>query len=109
MGGRTREWSEGFGSGRLKKANEFHDAAVLIADDMPDAAINLYVLAGIAAADAICCARLGKHALRENHNEAVSLLGQADRGLEKHLRALLNVKSKVAYTHESAPVDERKK
>ncbi|BBY05118.1 hypothetical protein MNVI_04360 [Mycobacterium noviomagense] len=29
--------------------------------------------------------------------------------MEKHLRALLNVKSKVAYTHQSATAGERKK
>jgi hypothetical protein len=35
----------------------------------------------------------------ENHNDAILLLGQAEAGVVKHLRTLLNLKSKVAYTH----------
>jgi hypothetical protein len=93
----------------MKKATEFHDAAVRIEDEMPDASINLFVLAGIAAADVICCSQLGKYAVGQEHHEAVSLLGQAEREMEKYLRTLLSVKSKVAYTHRSATADERKK
>jgi hypothetical protein len=93
----------------LKKATEFFDAAVLIEDEMPDASMNLFVLAGIAAADVICCSRLGMYPVGEDHNEAISLLGQADRSVAKYLRTLLNAKSKVAYTHRSATADERKK
>ena len=33
--------------------------------------------------------------------------GQAERGMEKHLRILLNLKSKVAYTHQPVSADER--
>jgi hypothetical protein len=57
----------------------------------------------------MCGARLGVYAAGESHSEAVALLGRADSGLEKHLRTLLNVKSKVAYTNQSATSDERKK
>jgi hypothetical protein len=71
--------------------------------------VDLRVDAGIAAADVICCARLGLHAAGENHNEAVALLRQAEPGAEKHLRTLLNLKSKVAYSHQPAANDERKK
>lgn len=71
--------------------------------------MTLLVNAGIAAADAICGVRLGKYAVGENHNLAVALLGQAEPGVEKHLRTLLNVKSKVAYTHQSATSNERKR
>jgi hypothetical protein len=88
--------------GRLKKATQFFDAAIVIDDEMSDAAVALRVNAGIAAADVICGVRLGKYAAGENHNQAVALLGQAEPDMEKHLRSLLNVKSKVAYTHRSA-------
>jgi hypothetical protein len=57
----------------------------------------------------ICGVRLGKYATGENHSHAVELLGQAERGMEKHLRTLWNMNAKVAYTHQSATADERKK
>lgn len=93
----------------MKKATQFLDAAFLIDGEMPDASTTLLVNAGIAAADVICGARLGKYAVGDSHTEAVALLGQAEPGLEKHLRTLLNVKSKVAYTHQSATSGEHKK
>ncbi|MEZ0338756.1 hypothetical protein ACAG25_02100 [Mycobacterium sp. pV006] len=106
---RTRPSSDTIRRGRLKKAVEFFDGAILIDDDLPDAAVSLLVNAGIAAADVICGVRLGVYAAGENHNDAVALLAKADAGAEKHLRALLNVKSKVAYTHQSATAEERKR
>lgn len=74
MASRTKNCSERVRKGRLAKANEFLDAALLVDEEMTDAAVNLYVLAGIAAADVICCAKLGKHAVGENHAEAILLL-----------------------------------
>ncbi|HEY9302856.1 MAG TPA: hypothetical protein VIO95_01030 [Mycobacterium sp.] len=71
--------------------------------------MDLFVDAGIAAADVICCFRLGVHAAGENHSEAVSLLDKAEPAVAKYLRALLNLKSKVAYTHLSVTSRERKK
>jgi hypothetical protein len=109
MSERTRPSSETVQRGRLKKAVEFFDGAILIDDDMPDAAVSLLVNAGIAAADVICGVRLGIYAVGENHNDAVALLAKADAGAEKHLRVLLNAKSKVSYTHQSATADERKR
>jgi hypothetical protein len=106
---RAKSCSERVRKGRLAKANEFLDAALLLDDDMADAAVNLYVLAGIAAADVICCTRLGQHAVGENHTEAVLLLKQADRDVEQHLRNLLNLTSKAAYTETPVTVAEHKK
>jgi hypothetical protein len=106
---RTRPSSKTIRTGRLKKATQFLDAAIVIDDEMSDAAVTLLVNAGIAAADVICGVRLGKYAAGENHSQAVALLGQAEPGMEKHLRSLLNVKSKVAYTHQSATSSERTK
>ncbi|MCX2931459.1 hypothetical protein ORI20_14340 [Mycobacterium sp. CVI_P3] len=109
MSERTRPSTESIRRGRLRKAVEFLDGAILIDGDMPDAAVSLLVNAGIAAADVICGVRLGIYAAGENHNEAVALFAKADAGVEKHLRTLLNVKSKVSYTHQSATADERKR
>jgi phosphoribosyl 1,2-cyclic phosphodiesterase len=109
MTGRTRQCPEIVRARRLKKAIEFHDAAVLVEDVAPNAAVDLLVGAGIAAADAICCSRLGAHAAGESHNEAIALLEKAEPKVAKHLRSLLNLKSKVAYTHHSVTTDDHKK
>jgi hypothetical protein len=109
MTGLTRQCPEGVRAGRLKKAIEFHDAAVLVEDVAPNAAVDLLVDAGIAAADVICCFRLGVHAADENHNKAIALLEKAERDMAKHLRTLLTLKNKVAYTHQSVTTDDHKK
>jgi hypothetical protein len=92
--------------GRLRKAAEFLDAATLIADPSDDeeaastdAFVTLCIQAGIAASDVICCARLGKHAHGQDHNEAVALLAQANSDSARHLRVLLGMKTKAAYSH----------
>lgn len=71
-------------AGRMSKAIEFFDAADLLGKEMANAAGELYVDSGIAAADVICCVRLGVHSNTGNHNEAVALLKQADSGSERH-------------------------
>ena len=69
------------------------------ADDVVDAYMTLLVHAGIAAADLICCARLGEHALGTDHGEAVALLKQAAGAKTSgHLSTLLAVKTKAGYT-----------
>jgi hypothetical protein len=101
--------------GRLVKAGKFLDAADLIADQpggeagSADAYVTLCVSAGIAAADVICCARLGQHAQGQDHNEAVALLGQADGGSAKHLRALLSMKTKASYSHAGVSAADAKR
>jgi hypothetical protein len=80
---------------------------VLVENATPNASVDLFVDTGIAAADVICCSRLGVYAAGENHNEAVALLEKAERSAAKHLRTLLNLKSKAAYTHQSVTTDER--
>ena len=57
MAERTRTSTEAIRFGRLKKAAQFLDAAIVIDDEMPDASVSLLVNAGIAAADVICGAR----------------------------------------------------
>ncbi|MBF6257853.1 hypothetical protein IU436_18740 [Nocardia farcinica] len=96
-------------AGRMSKANEFFDAAEHLGEEMPNAAGDLYVDAGIAASDVICCVRLGVHSNTGNHSEAVALLKRADSGSERHLNTLLNLKNKAAYTHQGLTAAELKK
>jgi hypothetical protein len=109
MTGCTRKSSNAFQAGRLSKATEFHDAATLIEGDAPNAAVDLFIDAGIAAADVICGSKLGEYATGENHNEAIALLEKAQPAVGRYLRTLLNMKSKVAYTHQSVSSDHREK
>ena len=81
---RTSECDGSTRAGRLAKARQFASSAVdvlALADDeaaVSDVFVTLAVTAGIAAADVICCARLGVHARGESHDDAVALLKQAD-------------------------------
>lgn len=101
---RTRNCDAAVRAGRLAKARQFLDAADLIesladdAIDVADAYVTLCVHAGIAAADVICCARLGRHARGDDHGSAVELLEQANPDVAKHLRSLLAMKTKAGYT-----------
>jgi len=70
---------------------------------------GLCVHAGIAASDVICCTSLGEHAQGENHDEAIGLLAKADKDVVKHLRTLLNLKTKAGYSHTRATPDEFKR
>lgn len=82
--------------GRLAKAEQFWEVA-------------LCVHAGIAAADALCCAGLGEHAQGEKHDDAVQLLAKVDVEASRALRALLGLKTKAGYSHTSATADEFKR
>jgi hypothetical protein len=112
---RTSPCSPDIRRGRLRKAGEFLDAANLIADQSggeagnPDAFVMLCIHAGIAASDVICCARLGQHAQGQDHNEAVTLLGQADSGSANSLRVLLGMKTKVGYGHTGTTAADAKR
>lgn len=65
---RTTDCNREMRAGRLAKAEQFSAAAEtveILADedsDIGDAFVTLCVHAGIAAADVVCCARLGVHA-----------------------------------------------
>ena len=105
---RTKPCDASIRRGRLRKANQFLDASDQVRDltsdvrDVADACITLYVNSGIAAADVICCARLGEHAQGDNHAEAIALLKSAAPGAARHLGVLLGLKTKSAYSHEPA-------
>ena len=87
----------------MRKADSFLELAEIasLEERHADTSVTLYVLAGIAAADVVCCARLGKHAQGENHGDAVALLAEVDTGLAGDLRTLLGIKSKASYGHDT--------
>lgn len=112
---RTNPCTPDVRQGRLRKAVEFLDAATLIADPADgeaastDAFVTLCIQAGIAASDVICCTRLGKHAQGQDHSEAVTLLSQANSESANHLRVLLGMKTKAAYSHTGISTGDAKR
>lgn len=90
---------------RLAQADAYLAAARLVVDDPtdvanPGVAAALAVLAGIAAADAACCARLSARARGQDHREATALVATvAPHGLAmaKDLGRLLDRKDSVHY------------
>jgi hypothetical protein len=112
---RTRPCPPQVREGRLAKANQFAAVAGDVADladqaqDVADAYVTLLVHAGIAAADVICCARLGEYAQGANHNDAISLLRTADADSARHLETLLKMKTRVGYGHTPASHDDLNK
>ncbi len=104
---RTRRCDEGTIAGRLRKAEQFLEAAETIREvaddehDVADALVTLYVHAGVAAADVLCCIALGEHAQGERHDEALDLLTRVrphGPDLAKSLRPLLGIKTRAGYS-----------
>ncbi|HEV3365055.1 MAG TPA: hypothetical protein VG795_13120 [Acidimicrobiia bacterium] len=112
---RTVRCTEATRVGRLAKAQQFWSAAQTIetfADDetsITDAYTTLAVHAGIAAADVICCVRLGQHARGDDHDEAVALLSQTDPARAKDLATLLRMKTRSGYGHEPTSRADRQR
>ena len=105
---RTRVCDRVEAQGRLRKAEQFWESAELIREfadeesDVGDAYVTLAVLAGIAAADTVCCLALGRHAQGDDHQEAAKLLAAVrpdGKVLANSLAALLGVKTKAGYSH----------
>lgn len=111
MNGRSTECTPTIREGRLAKARQFETAATTVlllaeeATDVADAYVTLCVHAGIAAADVICCARLGRLSRGENHQEATALLARADASAARHLDVLLRLKTLAGYSHTSVSRD----
>ncbi|MEY3452853.1 MAG: hypothetical protein EBZ46_08595 [Actinobacteria bacterium] len=90
---------------RLRQAEAFLRAATAVLDsndtlDAAGVAAALAVLAGIAASDAACCARLGRRARGQDHREVRRLLTTVHPGgveMMKHLDALLAAKDDAHY------------
>ncbi|WP_326955936.1 hypothetical protein [Amycolatopsis sp. NBC_01286] len=114
---RTKRCTPEILGGRLAKAEQFWEVADMVRglvdeqdpSEIGDAYVTLCVHAGIAAADALCCAGLGEHAQGENHNDAVELLARVDKDAGRALRALLALKTKAGYSHTSATAEEFKR
>jgi hypothetical protein len=90
---------------RLEQAHAFLEVADLVGtqkDELatPSVAAALAVLAGIAAADAACCATLGRRARGQDHRRAVQLLAQvapSGAAMARDLGRLLSVKDDAHY------------
>jgi hypothetical protein len=90
---------------RLAQGESFAAAAALVLEDTtdvarPGVAAALAVLAGIAASDAACCARLGRRARGQAHEEAAALLASVDPhgpAMAKDLERLLSRKDSSHY------------
>ncbi len=108
---RTKKCTTATSLGRLKKAEEFLEDAELLSSDRErrNSAATLYVDAGIAAADVICCKSLGEHAQGPDHGDAIALLGRVDRNLSRDLAVLLWNKSLISYSARQIAEGEFKK
>jgi hypothetical protein len=96
----TRRAQPGEGRGRRQVAEKYLEVASLI-DSEDGTAINVCVgvavLAGIAAADAICAAALGERYSGPDHEAAVDVLSRVDSKLGKQLRDLVTLKTTSHY------------
>jgi hypothetical protein len=92
---------------RLRQADSFLTVASLVLDQPEDPGLSLTtvtasmtVLAGIAAADAACCAALGRRARGQSHIDAVALVKTITPGgteMARDLDRLLSLKDKAHY------------
>lgn len=62
------------------------------------------VIAGIAAADVICCSKLGRHHQGDDHRGAIDLLATVDAGLGRHLKTCLTSRPKRARAMTPSPL-----
>jgi len=118
MTGRTRPCDDAVVEGRLRKAEQFWEAAEItreFADDeaeVGDAYVTLCVHAGVAASDVICCLTLGEHASGEDHTEALTLIANVRPGgkeLAKALAVLLGMKTRAGYSARPVTAPDRKR
>lgn len=104
-GGRTQPCDRAQARIRLENAQKSLEVAELAAveREIPasrSVAAALAVLAGIASADAACCAALGRRSRGEDHREAAALLRQIVPGGDRAATALielLNLKDTAQY------------
>lgn len=87
--------------GRLNVAREYQGLAHSKTGVQTGAARNAIagnaILAGIAAADAICCIRLGERSTSLDHSDAVPLLAKVDPVLAQKLSTLIGSKPTSHY------------
>jgi hypothetical protein len=102
--GRTQKCGRAEARTRLAHARKFLEAARLAADeDAPESssvAASLAVLCGIAAADAACCAALGRRSRSQDHRDAELLVATVEPGgkdAANALRRLIDLKDTAHY------------
>jgi len=105
--GRTAQCSREHAALRLRHAESFLVVADLALEQPDDGmlaltgvAASLAVLAGIAAADAACCAALGRRVRGQDHQDAVTLvrsIAQGGEGMARDLARLLELKDDAQY------------
>lgn len=71
--------------------------------------MTLCIHAGIAAADVLCCARLGVHHDGQDHRGAVQLLARVSPSLSRDLDTLLGLKTPSGYSARGASAADRKR
>jgi hypothetical protein len=111
--GRTTPCTRHEARSRLRHAVRYVEVADLVLDEgeFSGVAASLAVLAGIAASDAACCARLGAHHRGQDHRGAVALVETVEPGgrqLAKDLKRLLDRKDDAHYGFTSASSTEER-
>ena len=105
-------------SGRLRKAEQFLEAAETIRDfsddesEIGDAFVTLCVHAGVAASDVLCCKALGHFVQGDDHQQAIAELSKVTPGgrqLGKDLRVLLGMKNLAGYAAFPVGSEDRKR
>lgn len=108
----TRDCTPGLSAGRRRKAIQFRDAFTTVAEfadepgDVADVCVTLAVHAGVAAADVVCCAAMGRYHSGPGHRDAVELLRRVDPKLARYLQALLELKTLAGYSHVALGVQD---
>jgi hypothetical protein len=104
---RTQECSAAEARGRLAKARKFLEVGALVQelaeegdDESASVSAALFVLAGIAAADAACCHALGRRSRAQDHRAVETLIAEIlPEGVHAavNVRRLLNLKDEAHY------------
>ena len=106
----TRRAEKPWGHRRSRVALKYYEVGDLVASEGGEAinvCVGLCVLAGIAAADAICVAAIGERYSGQDHAAAAELLSQVDAEAGKHLRRLVSLKPGAHYGDRLLSVKDR--
>jgi hypothetical protein len=111
---KTRDCNAAVIQGRLANAVQFYTLAEAARDDsdLGNAFVSNCVLAGIAAADVLCCVSLGVHAQGDDHAQAIKLLERVVPGgkdLGRSLATLIALKNDSSYGYTPMSADDRKR
>lgn len=113
---RTNPCNKSVAKARLKSALAFAQAADLFAQSSDEnersVCVSNAVSAGIAAADVICCCRLGEYSSSSEHQDAIELLKNVygvGADAAKALRTLLDSKNKAQYGFDHPNADSTKR